>query len=125
LIDRTKSKYNIEIQSFFPDTLSLEEFVNTQGMNSIFKSIECRKTCCKIRKIAPLFRALEGAKVWVTGLRADQSLNRSTLPRIDNDSMTGLIKFNPLVYWSDSNFNPTSIHTVSLLIPYTEKAILQ
>ena len=118
LIDRTKSKYNIEIQSFFPDTLSLEEFVNTQGMNSIFKSIECRKTCCKIRKIDPLFRALEGAKVWVTGLRADQSLNRSTLPRIDNDSMTGLIKFNPLVDWSDfqlqSYINSHSVPTNSL-----------
>ncbi len=85
LIDRTKSKYNLEIQSFFPDTRTLEEFVNTQGMNSIFKSIDCRKTCCKIRKIDPLFRALEGAKVLVTGLRADQSQNRSTLPRIDKD----------------------------------------
>ena len=118
LIDRTKSKYNIEIQSFFPDTLSLEEFVNTQGMNSIFKSLECRKTCCKIRKIDPLFRALEGAKVWVTGLRADQSLNRSTLPRIDKDSMTGLIKFNPLVNWSDfqlqSYINSHSVPTNSL-----------
>ena len=36
LIDRTKSKYSLDIKSYFPDTLSLEEFVNNQGMNSIF-----------------------------------------------------------------------------------------
>ena len=101
LLNRTSSKYDLKIKSVFPDTLSLEEFVNDQGMNSIYKSIDCRKTCCRIRKIDPLFRGLEGVKVWVTGLRADQSENRASLPRIEKDSMTGLIKFNPLQDWSD------------------------
>jgi phosphoadenosine phosphosulfate reductase len=103
LIDKTKSRYKVEIDSFFPETLSLEEFVNEQGMNSIFKSIESRKTCCRLRKIKPLLRSLEGAVVWVTGLRADQSDNRNKLPRIELDSLSGLLKFNPLLTWSDSD----------------------
>jgi len=101
LIDRTKSKYGIEIKSYFPDTMSIEGFVNENGMNSIFNSVDCRKTCCRIRKIEPLHRALDGSKIWVTGLRNDQSENRADLPRIEKDSLTGLIKFNPIIDWSD------------------------
>ena len=63
LLNRTSSKYDLKIKSVFPDTLSLEQFVNDQGINSIYKSIDCRKTCCRIRKIDPLFRGLEGAMV--------------------------------------------------------------
>jgi len=118
LLDRTRAKYDIDIKSYFPDTLSLEEFVNENGMNSIYNSIDCRKTCCKIRKIDPLFRALEGAQIWVTGLRADQSDNRATLPRIEKDSFTGLVKFNPLVDWNDlqlhSYLNSHSVPTNTL-----------
>ena len=92
LIDRTRSKYrNLDLVSFFPDTASLEEFVNEQGMSSIFRSIDARKTCCRIRKIDPLKRALEGATVWVTGLRAAQSDNRASLPRLERDGMTDLL----------------------------------
>jgi phosphoadenosine phosphosulfate reductase len=105
LIDKTKSRYNIKIKSYFPDTLSLEEFVNEQGMNSIFKSVTARKECCRIRKIDPLLRSLDGAKVWVTGLRSDQSNNRNNLPRIEIDSLTGLLKFNPLLTWTDSELD--------------------
>ena len=106
LIDRTRSKYrNLDLVSFFPDTASLEEFVNAQGMSSIFRSIDARKTCCRIRKIDPLKRALEGAAVWVTGLRAAQSDNRASLPRLERDGMTGLIKFNPLLDWTDAELD--------------------
>ena len=67
LLDRTRAKYGLDIKSYFPDTLSLEEFVNEQGMNSIYNSLDCRKACCKIRKIDPLKRALKGSVVWVNG----------------------------------------------------------
>ena len=81
LIDRTRSKYrNLDFISYFPDTATLEEFVNEQGMSSIFRSLDARKACCRIRKIDPLKRSLEGAAVWVTGLRAAQSDNRASLP---------------------------------------------
>ena len=115
LIDKTKARYKVKIDCFFPETLSLEAFVNEQGMNSIFKSVESRKNCCHLRKIDPLLRALEGAKVWVTGLRADQSDNRNNLPRIELDSLSGLLKFNPLLTWSDADLeNYTEKHNVPI-----------
>ena len=68
LMDRTRAMYpGLEFETYFPAAESLEAFVNSQGMSSIFKSVEARKTCCGIRKIDPLHRALEGAEVWVTG----------------------------------------------------------
>jgi phosphoadenosine phosphosulfate reductase len=103
LIDKTKAKYKVAIDSFLPETSSLEEFINEQGMNSIFKSVESRKKCCRVRKILPLLRSLKGSKVWVTGLRSDQSDNRNNLPRIELDALSGLLKFNPLLTWSNSD----------------------
>lgn len=114
LIDRTRAKYrDLDFRSVFPDTQSLEAFVNSQGMSAIFQSIDARKTCCRIRKIDPLHRALEGAKVWVTGLRAAQSDNRASLPRLERDPLTGMLKFNPLVEWTDAQLE-TYIHSNSV-----------
>ena len=114
LIDRTRAKYrDLDFRSVFPDTQSLEAFVNAQGMSSIFQSIDARKTCCRIRKIDPLHRALDGAKVWVTGLRAAQSDNRASLPRLERDPLTGMLKFNPLVAWTDAELE-TYIHSHSV-----------
>ena len=55
----------------------------TKGINSFYESVENRKTCCYIRKVKPLNRALEGAKVWITGLRAEQSDNRHDMKIIE------------------------------------------
>ena len=45
-------------------------------------------------------RALNGAKVWITGLRAEQSNNRNTLKKIEWDEDRQLYKYNPLIDWS-------------------------
>ena len=56
---------------------AIETLVETQGIDGQYESIPQRKTCCEVRKVAPLRRALEGASAWVTGLRSDQSANRN------------------------------------------------
>jgi phosphoadenosine phosphosulfate reductase len=50
----------------------------------------------------PLNRALQGAKVWITGLRAEQSDNRADMPIIEWDENRQLWKINPLIDWSFS-----------------------
>jgi phosphoadenosine phosphosulfate reductase len=69
-------------------------------MNSFYESVENRKECCHIRKVKPLNRALQGAEVWITGLRAEQSDNRKDMPMIEWDEQRQLYKFNPLINWS-------------------------
>jgi len=100
LLDRTTARYKKKIQVYFPDAADVEEFVATKGINSFYESVENRKECCHIRKVKPLNRALEGAKVWITGLRAEQSNNRQNMPMIEWSEEKQLYKFNPLIKWS-------------------------
>ena len=68
-------------------------------MNGFYDSIEARHACCGVRKLEPLARALEGADLWITGLRRGQSGNRADAPFAEWDASRGLIKTNPLADW--------------------------
>ncbi|MEI9946889.1 MAG: phosphoadenylyl-sulfate reductase [Chitinophagaceae bacterium] len=100
LLDRITARYKKQVQVYFPDANDVEEFVNTKGINSFYESVENRKGCCYIRKVKPLNRALEGAKVWITGLRAEQSDNRHDMKMIEWLEDRKMYKFNPMIHWS-------------------------
>ena len=100
LLDRTTARYKKNIKVYFPEATDVEEFVVTRGINSFYESVENRKECCHIRKVKPLNRALKGAEVWITGLRAEQSNNRHDMPMIEWSEEKKLYKFNPLIKWS-------------------------
>lgn len=100
LLDRTTARYKKPIQVYFPEAVDVEAFVAGKGINSFYESVENRKECCYIRKVIPLNRALKGAKVWITGLRAEQSNNRQQMPMIEWAEDKQLYKFNPLINWS-------------------------
>ena len=100
LLDRTIARYNQPVHVYFPEAADVEEFVLNKGINSFYESVENRKSCCHIRKVKPLNRALKDAKVWITGLRAGQSGNREQMPMIEWMEDRQLYKFNPLINWS-------------------------
>lgn len=100
LLDKTRIRYKVNIEAFFPDLARLQPMLTEKGPNSFYESVENRKECCFIRKVEPLNRALKGAKVWITGLRADQSENRSYLPFAEWDAAHELIKIHPLLDWT-------------------------
>jgi phosphoadenosine phosphosulfate reductase len=100
LLDKTTARYKKQIDVYFPESASVEKFVAEKGINSFYESVENRKGCCYVRKVEPLNRALAGAKVWITGLRAEQSDNRKDMPMIEWDETRQLYKFNPLINWS-------------------------
>ncbi len=96
----TVEKYGKNIRVFFPPADKVEKLMTEKGPFSFYESVENRKECCFIRKVIPLKRALEGKSVWITGLRADQSANRSTLHEFEWDEANGIVKFNPLIDWN-------------------------
>ena len=98
--DKTLLQYNKPIKAYYPNTQKVESYVNENGINAFYSSIELRKECCFIRKVEPLGRALNGAKVWITGLRAEQSENRNSLKKIEWDEEKQLYKYNPLINWT-------------------------
>lgn len=100
LLDKTIARYKQPVKVYFPDATDVEAFVLQKGINSFYESVDNRKECCHIRKVKPLNRALAGAKVWVTGLRSEQSANRNQMPMIEWDEGRQLYKFNPLINWT-------------------------
>ena len=100
VFQKTVTKYNLNIKTYFPETTAVEELVNSKGPNSFYKSVENRKECCFIRKVAPLTKALQGNAIWITGLRAEQSDNRNDLDLFEYDEKFDIIKFNPLLRWT-------------------------
>ncbi|WP_370898057.1 phosphoadenylyl-sulfate reductase [Chryseobacterium gossypii] len=99
LLSNNNSKYKIRTRVYFPDASEVEQYVNEKGINAFYQSIENRKECCYIRKVKPLNRALENAKVWITGLRAGQSENRGNMQAVEWDEDRNLYKYNPLIHW--------------------------
>lgn len=100
LIDLSVKKMRFNLTTYSPQTNAVEKLVASKGFNSFYSSVENRKECCYIRKIEPLNRALQGADVWITGLRAEQSENRAEMPMIEWDEQKNLYKINPLIDWS-------------------------
>ncbi len=97
---KTLKKYKKEIKVCFPEAAAVEKLLEAKGPNSFYESVENRKECCFIRKVVPLTKALKGNAVWITGLRAEQSENRSDLALFEYDAHFGIIKFNPLLKWT-------------------------
>ncbi len=100
VIERTNKKYSKSIEIFFPNFESVEKMVAENSVNLFYESVEKRKLCCRVRKIEPLRRAFKGLKVWICGLRQEQSITRFGLNPVEWDEGNGLIKVSPLYNWS-------------------------
>ncbi|MFB9844611.1 phosphoadenylyl-sulfate reductase [Mucilaginibacter ginsenosidivorans] len=98
--NRTMEMYGKPIHAYYPNNELLEQMVNAKGPSSFYESVENRKECCGIRKVEPLNRALAGNKLWVTGIRAEQSANRQFMGNLEWDEQHNLLKFHPIFDWN-------------------------
>jgi phosphoadenosine phosphosulfate reductase len=96
----TERRYGARVSAYAPDHADLRSLLARQGADGFRASITARQECCAIRKVAPLQRALAGGAAWITGMRADQSLERSTLAPASFDAQHRLVKVNPLFDWT-------------------------
>jgi phosphoadenosine phosphosulfate reductase len=100
VLSTTIIRYNKKIDVYFPEYEAVEKMVTEKGPFSFYKSVENRKECCRLRKVVPLNRALAGMECWISGIRADQSDNRSQMDWLEYDEDKQLFKFYPLFDWS-------------------------
>lgn len=100
LWQETEERYGILIRPYYPRHDAVELYVRQNGINGFYGSRDARKSCCDIRKVEPLGRALAGADIWLTGLRADQSAARGSVPLAEADIARGLVKASPLIDWT-------------------------
>ena len=104
LLKITEKKYKFHYTVYRPNRESIASFGKEKGLDSIYDSIANRKSCCYIRKIEPLQRALKGVGGWITGLRRTQSANREQISKVEIDeNHGGIYKLSPLANWSDQD----------------------
>jgi phosphoadenosine phosphosulfate reductase len=98
LLDRLQAASRAPVKVYRPVQESVIQFVRREGDDAMYRSIALRKSCCHIRKVEPLQRALEGQRAWITGLRREQSAARADVPLIDESEPR--TKLNPLADWT-------------------------
>jgi phosphoadenosine phosphosulfate reductase len=103
LMQEIWERYGIRVRPYFPESAAVEAYVMQHGPNGFYDSVDLRKTCCHIRKVEPLKRALRGKRAWITGLRRDQAPTRKDLAKSAFDADNGLQKFSPLLDWTLSD----------------------
>jgi phosphoadenosine phosphosulfate reductase len=84
--------------------------VNVTAENSVAKQDELfgkdlfarePNECCRMRKVEPLGKALQGYSAWVTGIRRVEAPTRANAPLISWDKAFNLVKINPIAAWTD------------------------
>ena len=101
VIEATRKRYHTNIEMLFPDKGEVEVMVEAKGPNLFYSSIANRKMCCNVRKVEPLRRKLAELDVWVCGLRREQAVTRTEIPKVEWDDANGLVKLNPLADWTE------------------------
>ncbi len=101
LLAKIEERYSRKVVVYYPLANAVEEYVHSNGINAFYKSQEMRKSCCHVRKVEPLKRALSDKKAWVTGIRREQAVTRDTIAFSEWDEGNQLQKINPLADWSE------------------------
>ena len=115
--DRMTATWGLNLTNVFP-----ERTVSDQEAEFGILHQTAPDQCCKLRKVGPLFRALEGYRVWVTGLRREQSKSRADLQLEETFALPSghsLHKLNPLAEWSTRDvWHYAEEHNIPLLPLY-------
>jgi phosphoadenosine phosphosulfate reductase len=115
MVNVIQSHYGLTVTEYTPDAADVEQYITEHGKHAFYESVELRKSCCHIRKVKPLQRALVGKKAWVTGQRREQAMTRTTLQEHEFDDANGLDKFNPLADWT---FDDVKTYIAQNAVPY-------
>lgn len=96
--DRIASQWNLNLVNLLPRLT-----VGEQELQFGILYDSAPDLCCGMRKVEPLFGALENYATWFTGLRREQSKSRAELKPVDDFKLpTGKVlrKISPFTDWS-------------------------
>jgi phosphoadenosine phosphosulfate reductase len=121
---KTIERYSKKITPFYPDTHTIQDFVEQHGPNAFYGSVENRLSCCAIRKIEPLKRAIYGKAVWITGIRSAHSADRNSLESLEWDESNNLVKYHPLLYWTNQEIKEFTLKNNIIYNPLHDKGFV-
>ncbi len=97
LIERAVEKYGIPNLIHVRPELTLDEQAKKYGDELWARDPDL---CTNLRKVQPLTKTLAKFDGWITGIRRDQAPTRANAQTFETDEKFGLIKVNPLVFWT-------------------------
>ena len=97
LAEAAARRYNVVVERRGP-ALTLDQQERLEGPQLHSRD---PNRCCAIRKVAPLAEALRPYEAWISGIRRDQSSTRSTTDLVQWNARHGLLKVNPLAFWTE------------------------
>lgn len=96
--DRMAARWDLNLINLLPAQTTAEQEA-ARGL--LYRSDPSH--CCRLRKVEPLFRALETYDLWLTGLRREQSPTRRNLQTHEAAALPSgrtLAKVSPLAEWA-------------------------
>jgi phosphoadenosine phosphosulfate reductase len=95
--DRIASEWRLNLINLLPEKTVAEQEAE-HGL--LYQSSPDQ--CCKLRKVEPLFKAVAGYRVWITGMRREQAKSRAALEESAPFTLPGgrqILKLAPLADW--------------------------
>jgi len=83
------------------NTISLKSSVpmyHQRDLNGNFFFTSDPERCCHINKVETLNQIMPSFDIWISGVRADQSVVRSKL-QVEEETPTGLLRLHPMLDW--------------------------
>jgi phosphoadenosine phosphosulfate reductase len=115
--DRMAKEWDLNLINLLPEITVAEQESKFGILNQTDPS-----RCCGIRKVKPLFSALEGYQLWFTGLRREQAKSRAALQVVEPFSLPSgkqIRKISPLTEWSAKDvWKYAQQHEIPLLALY-------
>jgi phosphoadenosine phosphosulfate reductase len=117
--DRMAMEWSLNLTSLLPELTVAEQ----EARFGILHQVEPSR-CCNMRKVKPLFSALERYGLWLTGLRREQAKSRASLKEVDDFALPSgntIRKLSPLTEWSTTDvWTYAAQHGVPLLNLYDQ-----
>jgi phosphoadenosine phosphosulfate reductase len=117
--DRIGREWSLNLINLLPET-TVDQQESVFG--KLYQSEPSR--CCGMRKVQPLFSALERYALWFTGLRREQAKSRAALQPVELFALPGgkqIRKVSPLADWSTRDvWEYASYHGIPLLPLYEQ-----
>jgi phosphoadenosine phosphosulfate reductase len=117
--DQLAREWNLNLVNVAPK-LSVSEQESQLGI--LYRDDPAR--CCQLRKVEPLFAALEPFDLWFTGLRREQSPTRKNLRKAEEHRLPSgktILKVSPLADWTWANvWEYTGAHRLNYLPQYDQ-----
>jgi phosphoadenosine phosphosulfate reductase len=90
-VEQVQARYDLDLRTLEPDVPRDDRWLADPD------------ACCRVRKVEPMARALDGKHAWMTGLRRAEGAARTSTPVVHYDVIRDLVKVNPIATWSDAD----------------------